>query len=303
MRAAIEAAQVAPTSFTGLQTHLDRIALESEFKTNLIGLFRNVVPEYYSKIKQQALGLTGLFAKQPNFVPDSDVNFDESGYIDVNSFVTLNNEILVKLPAYTYTAMSSLVITVPENFKGSLLKYIQFMSKNDDAAIYKAVINLLTTYEAILADFLSNKDSKISLVSHDRHYENAIDTTKKFADYHKSFFPSNTGKSKARLGDVFERQADVSESMKLYPSLVRSYEVVPVQEIKDHVDRCMELLNLVCEAAKNDIPEVSGAAAANISKGAFEMGKLLEIMSVHLFRHLQILRVLSRTFSELGTLL
>jgi hypothetical protein len=62
----------------------------------------------------------------------------------------------------------------------------------------------------------------------------------------------------------------------------------------------MELLGLVCEAAKNDIEEVSGAASTNIAKGAFELGRLVEVMSVHMFRHLQILKVCSRTFSELN---
>lgn len=296
---------VEPTAHTkqDMERAIRRIALESQLSGNLIGLFRDQIPGFYLNVKNQADSLYGI-ASQLFDAKSKEEDYSKLGYFSQEQFNIISDDVISKLPAYSYSAISSTVIYVPENFSGDLLDYMQFMVRNDEKVIYEASLNLLSVYETILADFLSNKDSKVSLISHDHLYKKAVKTTEDLGDTHKKFFPLNTNKSRARLGDCFSRLADVQEFSKLYPSLLNTFNKAPVKAIKQASDRCVSLLELVCDAAqKEEVKEISSATTNNIATGAYEMGKLLEMLAVHRMRHMQLLKVSSQTIKAIKDVL
>lgn len=296
---------VEPTALSrsSMEGVIKRIALESQFSGNLIELFRDQIPGFYLNVKNQADSLYGV-ASQLFDNKSTEEDFSKLGYFSQEQFNIISDDVISKLPAYSYTAISSTVIYIPENFSGDLLDYMQFMVRNDEKVIYEASLNLLSVYETILADFLSNKDSKVSLISHDHLYKKAVKTTEDLGDTHKKFFPLNTNKSRARLGDCFSRLADVQEFSKLYPNLLSTFNKAPVKAIKQASDRCVSLLALVCDAAqKEDVKEISAATTRNIASGAYEMGKLLEMLAVHRMRHMQLLKVSSQTIKAIRDVL
>jgi hypothetical protein len=295
--------EVTVPSLPTMERQLRRIAMESQFSGNLVELFRDQIPGFYMHVKQQTESLYGI-ASQLFDKNGEDVDFSALGYLSQHQFNIISDDVISKLPAYSYTAISSTVIPVPENFSGDLLDYTQFMTKNDEKVIYEATLNLLSVYETILADFLSNKDSKVSLISHDHLYKKAVKVTEDLGDVHKKFFPLNTNKSRARLGDCFSRLNDVQEFSKLYPNLLNTFNKAPVKAIKQASDRCVSLLSLVCDAAqKEDVKEISPAATRNIASGAYEMGKLLEMLAVHRMRHMQLLKISSQIIGRLKDVL
>ncbi len=292
-----------PHTRQSMEVQLRRIALESHFSGNLVELFRDQIPGFYLNVKQQADSLYGV-ASQLFDSKVTEEDFSKLGYFSQEHFNIISDDVISKLPAYSYSAISSTLIYVPENFSGNLLDYMQFMTRNDERVIYEASLNLLSVYETILADFLSNKDSKVSLVSHDHLYKKAVKTTEDLSDTHKKFFPLNTNKARARLGDCFSRLADVQEFSKLYPKLLDTFNKAPVKAIKQASDRCVSLLELVCDAAqKDDVKEISAAATTNIASGAYEMGKLLEMLAVHRMRHMQLLKMSSQTINLIKNVL
>lgn len=296
---------VEPTALSrsSMEGVIKRIALESQFSGNLIELFRDQIPGFYLNVKNQADSLYGV-ASQLFDNKSTEEDFSKLGYFSQEQFNIISDDVISKLPAYSYTAISSTVIYIPENFSGDLLDYMQFMVRNDEKVIYEASLNLLSVYETILADFLSNKDSKVSLISHDHLYKKAVKTTEDLGDTHKKFFPLNTNKSRARLGDCFSRLVDVQEFSKLYPNLLSTFNKAPVKAIKQASDRCVSLLALVCDAAqKEDVKEISAATTRNIASGAYEMGKLLEMLAVHRMRHMQLLKVSSQTIKVIRDVL
>ena len=296
---------VEPTALSrsSMEGVIKRIALESQFSGNLIELFRDQIPGFYLNVKNQADSLYGV-ASQLFDSKSTEEDFSKLGYFSQEQFNIISDYVISKLPAYSYTAISSTVIYIPENFSGDLLDYMQFMVRNDEKVIYEASLNLLSVYETILADFLSNKDSKVSLISHDHLYKKAVKTTEDLGDTHKKFFPLNTNKSRARLGDCFSRLVDVQEFSKLYPNLLSTFNKAPVKAIKQASDRCVSLLALVCDAAqKEDVKEISAATTRNIASGAYEMGKLLEMLAVHRMRHMQLLKVSSQTIKVIRDVL
>ena len=296
----VETTALSRSSMEGV---IKRIALESQFSGNLIELFRDQIPGFYLNVKNQADSLYGV-ASQLFDSKSTEEDFSKLGYFSQEQFNIISDDVISKLPAYSYTAISSTVIYIPENFSGDLLDYMQFMVRNDEKVIYEASLNLLSVYETILADFLSNKDSKVSLISHDHLYKKAVKTTEDLGDTHKKFFPLNTNKSRARLGDCFSRLVDVQEFSKLYPNLLSTFNKAPVKAIKQASDRCVSLLALVCDAAqKEDVKEISAATTRNIASGAYEMGKLLEMLAVHRMRHMQLLKVSSQTIKVIRDVL
>jgi hypothetical protein len=62
----------------------------------------------------------------------------------------------------------------------------------------------------------------------------------------------------------------------------------------------VSLLPLVCDVAQNeDVKEISSATTRNIASGAYEMGRLLEMLAVHRLRHMQLLKINSQVISKL----
>lgn len=273
-----------------------RLAKEDANGVDLITTFRAVIPAYLGYLTEQAGSLGATISNLAN-IPS------ENEEIDFDSLKSIQDGYLTKEPFFKYTYISQTVVSVPEGFSGHMPDYLKFMVRSIDAeqGVYSMTVNILDDYQAMLSVFLSNKDAKLASFEQRKLIDEAetfVAATKK--TFH-SFFPTNTGKSKARLGQIFESLTQVRESFPSTAALITHYKQFPIEDIKARVDRCVGLLTLVTEQASggDSIESISPAVARKLADGAMVIGQLVEFLSAHRYAHHTLITSMMHMYKDL----
>lgn len=254
-----------PTPTLSLESRMDRLALESNILANVIGAFKNVVPELREKLVNAFDSLKGA----------------DDLTKEVNEVIKSFKKVEKKIPHASYLNVAKVVVSVPEGFKGNMLDYLTFLNSISEE-IFRDANKVLGEYNVVLSSFISNKQDKITLKDHTalfkRVKERRVQITEKIA----TFFPTTSVTSKQRLSDVCERFADLEPMSKVVELLGRERKSHNLKEISASVRQITDLLNIVVDdVQKNGIENVSGAAAMNISEGAYELGKFIELVAIY----------------------
>jgi len=272
-----------------IQSDMRRLALESEFITNAVGFMHDTIPRIAVTLRDT---VNNLFISE-----GEDKSFLNKGVFESNA-----GDVLMKLPAYNFTSISSLVIPVPESFSGNLLKYSDLMTQGSSGktGIYEVTMALLGEYSTMLAQFLSAGETRTSLSPSADLYNKVKKERTEFLAEHKRFFPTNSGKSHARVGDVFDRAQDVVDLKPRMPALREAYQNAPISEIKQMSDRCVVMLDAISRLSEtNSIERVTPQVAHKLAGGAYEVGKLLELIAVHRVRQETLLKSVFDLFALL----
>ena len=272
-----------------IESSMQRLALESEFVSNAVGFMRESIPRIAITLRDT---VNNLFISE-----GEDKSFLNKGVFESNA-----GDVLMKLPAYSFTSISSLVIPVPESFSGNLLKYSDLMTQGSSGktGIYEVTMVLLGEYSAMLAQFLSAGETRTSLAPSNDLYNKVKKERNEFLAEHKRFFAANTGKSHARVGDVFDRAQDVIDLKPRMPALREAYQNAPISEIKQMSDRCVVMLDAISKLSEsNSIERVTPQVAHKLAGGAYEVGKLLELIAVHRVRQETLLKSVFDLFALL----
>lgn len=271
----------------------NRLSLEGDISFDVVSLVQNVIPTMTSKLNEAidsittTLGNTSVLPK----VITTDSNEDE---INLDTFKHLLSEYTLKEPAYNYTFLSEVVVSIPEGFSGSMISYMDFVLKasSTTTGLSRVTLSLLKDYHAFLAQFVTNKDMRAHSSDALPIYKQAQDIYKHHQKEFNSYFPINNGKSKSRLGYIFERLADVKESFSLSKQLFQTYNEAPMVAIKEQADKCAQLLNTITMSDnKQYVDNVSKASAKKIADGAYILAQLLEITAVYRIQHQTLIKV------------
>ena len=267
-----------------LESQMNRLALEAGAIANVIDSFRNIIPNLSHALHSAYENLTAK---------------DETDKL----IVSLNDSYHVlekKLPDATYTNLKSIVVSVPEGFKGNMLEYLKFLQHLSDT-LFKDANSILGGYRSVLATFISNKEDKVSLQSYQDTYRRVKEQRQQAVAEIKKFFPGTATNSKKRLEDIVERLSEVRPMIDLARKLNDDRHKQNLKQISATTRECVELLDvLVKEVQDKGTDKVSGNAAMNIAEGAYEIGKFVELIAIHRTMVMQAMLSVERLTKQLS---
>lgn len=268
-----------------LEHQLERLALEANFIQNLTNQFESVLPNLVSKLNDHTSFFKSKLFDKPN----------------VKELYKAYDSIKPQLATLSFVNYKDTLVSIPEGFKGNFIEYLKVLI-NLNTPIYKEVNSLLSEYNSVLADFITNKDAKQSNSNHDVLYKKAShyreDTLKKI----NPFFTS-TNQSKMKLGSMVSRFSDIKILTDLAVDLERLQNPQQLSQIADGVDKSIQLLSIIKDQLDKDkVTVISGVTASSIANGAYEVGKFIEFIAAFNFKCNQATTAVKNTLNTIETL-
>lgn len=251
---------------TSLSTEqqLGRLALESSVISNVVEIFRDTLPSLQRDLKNAYHGLT-----------ESD-ELTKDVKVGLSHFTNVER----RLPNAVFLDYSQTVVSVPEGFKGEILPYLDFLNGKTDE-LFLGANEIIGAYKVVLATFISDKENRTSLKDHTDLYLRVQKRREEIVEEITRFFPKSTVNTKQRLSDVMGRFSDLPAIAKQMEKLNDSRRKNNLKTLSNSVREVSDLLDIIVEDVQNQgVAKVSGAAAMNVSKGAYELGKFVEIVAV-----------------------
>lgn len=251
-----------------LESQLQLLALEANSITNLIDVFKNIIPNLASRISE---------AKNTFIVNNSESDYSknvQASYSKVES----------KLKHVQFTNVGNTLISVPEGFKGNFINYLKLLNKLSPA-LYSETNVILGEYNFVLSSFITNKEDKISLKDHTNLFQRAKLRREYFVKEITGFFPTDSSQSKTYLKNTIERFADIDAVVIESKRLDKVHNSQNIKAISESIQKTVQLLDIIIKNVESKgITNVSGNSAKNISEGAYEIGKLVEFIAVFRFK-------------------
>lgn len=273
-----------------LENQMTLLALESNFVENVIGVFRTTLPSLVQKINE-SINMS-FFAEKPE------------AQIIIGKEIKSNLKSLdKKLELANFVSYKDVVVSVPQGFVGDFKQYLTFMDR-----IFNDVIStgnqLLSEYSYILSAFISNKENKVSLKDHTAFYKKIQVDREKISKDFDQFFDRNSDNSLQRLNKIINRFDEVEDIVEQTIKLETATKQSNLSEIQQSVKKISGLLDIIVQQTQTDsISKVSGNAAMNISKGAYEVAKFIELISVYHFKNDQAVQTTQKLLIQLNRIL
>lgn len=276
------------TTTISLESQLDRLALEANFLSNVIETFSSIIPNLTTKITEGCGQLTvgALF-------------HGSSGNKEVKE---LAKKLALSRSTISFISYKDTLVSVPEGFKGNLVEYLQTLT-SISTEVFQGANQILGEYSGVLAAFLTNKENKISLKDHTDLFHRVQKRREQLTGEVSKFFTGNSDLSKAKLGTIINRLTDVDELINAYYKLDNGHVGDNLKDIAASTKKAVDMLNLVIHNTEAEgAGNVSGAAANNIAKGAYEIGKYIEFVAIFKYRVEQALGTVVSLLTKLSTL-
>jgi hypothetical protein len=270
-----------------LESQMQRLSMEAEAVSNVIDIFRNLVPDLAAKIRHAYEGL---------------VSEDDHGAAVADVKLALY-EVERKLPQVKYTNYTKTLVDVPEGFDGDL---VEFMEKlvHMAPAVSKEASAFLGEYNGVLAAFITNKDNKTALQDHTAFYKRVQTRREELTKELRSFFKEGKTVTKSYLGDVLHRFSDLHKLASATDKVNQVRKSQGLKDISNQVKKSVDQLDIVIEnIRRNSVEAVSGPAALNISEGAYQVGKYVEFLVTYRYVAEQAIVSVQRLMKKLNEIL
>ena len=256
-------------SLEDLQVKLDSLSLETNFINNAIHYLSSYLPSFRKNIEEKKNVID-------NYVDDIKYEID----IKLPSYM---NKAVKKLYSMSYSNFGERTISVPENFSGNLLQYANtLLEVNKEINDIKKI--LIPDYITILSSFITNKDAKMSLRSHEDVFKKIKNQREESFKKLKTYFPSNTGNSKIKFKNVFNRFTEVDMFFKHATMLAKVQNKNNLKEIQRSVNNITDSLDVIISyLQKGEITNVTPEVTSNLSTGAYEVARFIELYSLVYF--------------------
>lgn len=256
-------------STLSIESHIQRLALESNSIANVIDSFKNVIPALGEKLKTAYSQLIAENKEIDKELVEAHKHF---------------KKLEAKLPHAIYLNVAKVVVSVPEGFSGNFLEYLLFLN-TVSTELFKEANQVLGDYNLVLSVFISNKQDKLSLKDHTNLFNRIKERREAITAGIGKYFPTTTTTSKKRLSDVVGRFAELNQIMDIADLLDKERQGQNIRQITTSVNRSVQLLEIVIKDVQNNgATNVSGNAAMNISKGAYELGKFVELLGLYRYQ-------------------
>lgn len=253
---------------TSLESQLDRLALESNFVTNLVDSFKSIIPDLAVKLVDSSDHFKANLFDKPR------IKEIRAAYDNVKNVYQHAD----------FMNYRSMLVSVPEGFKGNFQAYLQMLCKLSPT-VYKEANAFIAEYNFVLADFLTNKEAKKCNISHDVVYRKITASREANVKEIEHYFTAKSDSSKARLGDVVGRFNELVNLSNGAIELEKNQSISNLQDLADGIAKSIYYLNIIKQNLEEDkISEVCGVTAASISNGAYEVAKYVEFVSIFRFK-------------------
>lgn len=251
-----------------LESRLQRLSMEAQTAASVSDIFSGVLP-----------GLLGVFqdaGKVVSSMAEPAVNMAEL----VKSYLGFKPRIKLA----TFSNHSSILIPVPEGFQGDMLDYGKDLVKLS-LTVYADTLRALEDYNVALASFISNKEDKISAKSNTEFFGRIEDRRAAANKIIAGYFPGKTDSSRIQFGQAYRRFSDLEGAVEHAKDLDQMTRKQNLSAITKLVDKITGNLDVVIRNFKlEEYQKVSGPSAENVARGAYEVAKMVEFLSVLRFR-------------------
>lgn len=265
-------------SEVALERYLDTIALEAQFLSNMLEIFKKVIPSFSDKLKRSHQVISGIM--------DDSKKLND----DLSLLSKKERQIIEVTRELDFLVYGEKLTLVPENFTGHFPTYLKVLTDvSEKSSVF--VSKVVSDYTAMLSSFITNKDAKntIAPLYPGHHFMDPNDkgmpkSIVQFTAPLKPYFKSNTGKTRVKLKSVLHRFAD------LHPMFIEANKLSKIQtysrmdNLNQKVKATIDLLDIIVNMAKKgDVTQISPEATDNIAKMTYEVAKLVEFSSINYF--------------------
>ena len=268
-----------------LETRVKQLSMEDGLMSDVIGLFRQTIPELATNLVEKIKSIS-----------DSDEDKEISAIV---AKATKLNKALQD-GKVSFIIFEKTLVSVPEGFKGKLVKYAELLSRHD-AVIATTLLADISAFRKTLLVALSGKHLEAPISNNDtRFVRGLIEKREELQEAIASFFVDD-GRSKQRLGDVIDRFADLkvlSDAMLAHRKVGNRTKAVKkaASDITELLDSAINRAN--DEGAGNINPDV----AKYISETTYEIAKQIEMYAVFQFRYDQFEAAVDSIIDQLNEL-
>lgn len=256
------------TDFDNSDYLRNRLAVETISTTDVISLFRQLLPKSADLIKAYLPSLSDLEVRE----------HDTTKKLNNKDF----RKAVEKAKGISFVAFSDTLVTVPEGFAGHLLPYLETLLVQN-RTLSQFALQTLTEYNTQLAVFLSNADSRQSLKTQRTFLDKTRKTRELYEKAVATFFDKkHTTLSRRKLGETITRFADLDAVFAQAEALEQLRTHRSYREIIENVKKASDLLTLIRgRMDSSDIAKVSGVVAKDLADGAYEVAKLVEVLATY----------------------
>lgn len=200
---------------------------------------------------------------------------------------------LKKADLLSYLAISPMIVSQPESFKGHFTEYAKALL-NAVGDLRKTRTNLIPVYITMLSSLVTDKSESFSIKDHTSLFKAIEKENESVIEDLKHFFPKSTGISKTTFGSVIERLVDLESLFAMTTRLTTIQSETELRKIKEDVTNCVDLLDMYIKLVKDGTIKVTPETANNISFGAREIGKHVELSAILYFDTLLFITAIDR---------
>lgn len=255
-------------SYRRASTATLQLTMEGRLTANVIATFRNTFPTVANYLEDQILSFKSRDDTGFNFEKRTKHFSDYKAKADKLNFVT----------------SCELLVAAPRGLNSKYVPYLRFL--NEEGAVFiKDGSKLLEDYYRVLSTFISSKEAKTSLRDYTAFFTATQLKLDKLKEQMASYFNEKSVVTTLPLYAMYERGADVVESVELSKALNKVRDNADKSDTLAQVERISELLELVIQRSNEEgIGDVSAAAADNIAQGAMVVAQYVEMLGVLRYR-------------------
>lgn len=185
-----------------------------------------------------------------------------------------------KLPFHSF---QDVMVVVPEGFHGPLDKYLKLLITTQSEVTQRAA-EALAGYQTDLGSFLNNIEKSVKPAINKTPYMKIKSDRLKVQSDLGAYFKAGSNVSRAKLGMIITRFADLEGVFSKTEQLVQSKNGKQLNQLMQGTNQTVELLKLIKDKLDNDKEIVlSAEVAKGISEGAFEIAKYIELVALVTF--------------------
>ena len=266
-----------------LEHELQRLALEANFIQNLAEQFNALLPSIAAKLNDHTQLFRARLFEKPR-VKELYIAFD-------------NTKAVTK--QLSFANYQDVLVSVPEGFKGDYQEYLKLLISLHQS-VYKEANTVLSEYNSMLSNFITNKDAKLSNSSYVGLYKKATQQRETMSKQIGTYFTSND-RSKVQLKQLIQRFTDVKVLTDLAIDLEKRQDPQQLTQIADATEKAIQLLGIIKDQLEADkVTQVSGISAHSIANGAYELGQFIEFVAVYHYKCNQAVTAVKNTLERIS---
>lgn len=251
-----------------------------------------------------AASITQLFSnlipKAASIISDTAVGFTQKT-VDEVTVIQLKNKVHSRIVEQTknlpYVTYKDMIIMVPEGFRGNLLSYLKTIMPLRRSMVARTE-QIMGDYRDQLSMFLTNKAERETMDDYSLRTKKIAKERDSIEGEIRRHFNDRDTKSRVRLGQVISRFSELPEIFRAAEELNQLRTNSDLSKLTSLTTEINDVFGLIKKRLDDGtIEEISGQSAKNISEGAYQTAKFMELTSIVIFNT----EVMSTVISGLAT--